>query len=328
MSKSQFRKYILLDKLFRSKKGYTKEEILEIIKEKIKQNGDRNFYKDIKAFEEMGAKFETENYVGHNEKIYQYKDLNFSIFSSIADDIELLYNTIGKLDCIKGNIQLDVLRLQLMSIAQNRDINTHPIIEFDHNKKLEGSARIEMLAKAIMGKKTLILHYKPFIDEMKKDVIHPYHLRQYNNRWFLLAYSEDDNKINIYAIDRIIGIKDAKKPFKSTDINWETYFKDVVGVTISHDKKPEKVMFRVSKSSYTDNYVRTKPIHSSQIEIKEKETDEHAYFQIQVIPNKELEMQFMSYSDSIEVIEPLYLRQLFAEKARNMFESYKDGFFD
>ena len=80
-------------------------------------------------------------------------------------------------------------------------------------------------------------------------------------------------------------------------------------------------MLKVSKKSI--DYIRTKPIHWSQTELKELGTESDAFFQLKLKVNTELEMLLFSYSDAIEVIEPLWLREKFAEKARIMCDMYK-----
>lgn len=39
-------------------------------------------------------------------------------------------------------------------------------------------------------------------------MVSPYHLKQYNNRWFLIGKQSDYDGLTNYAIDRIDGIKE------------------------------------------------------------------------------------------------------------------------
>ena len=80
-------------------------------------------------------------------------------------------------------------------------------------------------------------------------------------------------------------------------------------------------MLKVSNKSI--DYIRTKPLHSTQTEIKELGTESHTFIRLKVKINVELEMLLFSYSDAIEVIEPIWLRAKFAEKTKKMSASYE-----
>lgn len=65
-------------------------------------------------------------------------------------------------------------------------------------------------------------------------MVSPYHLKQYNNRWFLVAKRKDFDKMSNYAIDRIEGIKETTRTFEplDNDFDFEEFFSDVVGVSV------------------------------------------------------------------------------------------------
>lgn len=73
-------------------------------------------------------------------------------------------------------------------------------------------------------------------------MVSPYHLKQYNNRWFLIAKRKDFDKMSNYAIDRIKEIKETTKVFEplDDDFDFEEFFSDVVGVSEAH---PWKMLF-------------------------------------------------------------------------------------
>ena len=71
------------------------------------------------------------------------------------------------------------------------------------------------------------------------------------------------------------------------------------------------------------DYIRTKPLHCSQTELKEQETEQDVIIKLKVKINTELEMLIFSYSDAIEVLEPKYLRHTIARRIKNMSKFYK-----
>jgi hypothetical protein len=58
--------------------------------------------------------------------------------------------------------------------------------------------------------------------------LHPYHLKQYNNRWFLFGRNEEKNSSTWnLAIDRIMDITESSEKYiPNTEIDWFEYFDD------------------------------------------------------------------------------------------------------
>ena len=83
----------------------------------------------------------------------------------------------------------------------------------------------------------------------------------------------------------------------------------------------EKIILRVDKKSI--EYIRTKPLHFTQKELKNKETESHCFLQLDIKVNTELKMLLFSYSDAIEVIEPLFLRDFFKQRIDKMKSMYE-----
>ena len=97
-------------------------------------------------------------------------------------------------------------------------------------------------------------------------VIHPYHVRQYNNRWFLFGLEQADNvnRIANRPLDRIIKFSIANVAFiPNTTIDFTNHFDDVVGVTIPDDSvAKETVVLKFDAERFP--YAVSKPIHHSQ----------------------------------------------------------------
>ena len=118
------------------------------------------------------------------------------------------------------------------------------------------------------------------------------------------------------ALDRIISIKETDKKFEETDINFEEYFEDVVGVTIP-EVPIETIKIKISESLVP--YIKTKPLHPSQSYQFENEIHR---ITIKVIPNYELESLLLSYGENLQVLEPLS----FVEKMQIRIEKMKNNY--
>ena len=126
------------------------------------------------------------------------------------------------------------------------------------------------------------------------------------------------NYITNKALDRIVKFSRANVPFiPNTDIDFNEYFKDVVGVTLPEDHPiPEEVLLRFEESRFP--YVVNKPIHPSQ----ETANEQEHIIRLTVRPNKELEARIFSYGNQVEVLKPEWLRRQIAEKLQGILKKY------
>ncbi len=155
------------------------------------------------------------------------------------------------------------------------------VISFDHNLDYSGLPHITPLFNAILHEKVLKIQYQDFkSDEAYWFTFHPYHLRQYNNRWFVFGYSAEENTpIWNLALNRIVSTKETKTAYRPDTINWEDRFYDIVGVTRWESKPLEQVKLLFTPAQAP--YVRSKPLHPTQ---KLNETDQGLEVSITLVP--------------------------------------------
>lgn len=310
---------IRLDQLLRMPDGRTLNEILTDTQ--IDNISERQLRDNLKELEEKyGAVFETGLHRGR-ERLWRYRDTSFSFLQQTSKDMEVIRQSLENLKLFKGDPRYDMLRFYLMGLQKGISETGLNFMSFDNNNEVVGLNYVEPILEAITHKYPLKMCYKPFNKEEFVDNIHPYHLRQYNKRWFVFAYSEEQKEIQNYPLDRIVKLEHLSKPYIETDVDFEEYFDNIVGVSNYKKRSAETVVLKVSNKSI--DYIRTKPLHWTQTELKELGTDSDAFFQLRLKVNTELEMLLFSYSDAIEVIEPLWLRDFFAEKTKRMCDMYK-----
>lgn len=199
--------------------------------------------------------------------------------------------------------------------------NNQPIIHLDKNEHLKGIHFLDILYQAILKKIALKIEYQSFKSkESKTHLFHPYLLKEYNNRWFLLGKHRPNSPLITLALDRMISIDyDLEITYHEEEINADEYYKDVIGVTVNRGNRTENVVFRVNKENTP--YVITKPFHVSQRMVKEEENS--SVFQIMVKLNLELERIFLGFGDAVEVILPPRLRRRIVETLRAAYNIYE-----
>ena len=256
---------------------------------------------------------------------YRYADPSFSINNMPLNDIEIsqLNSAIDILSNFKGMPQFEWVNELLPKLKQGIAPAgvAGTIIEFDSNIYLKGIEHLGVLYNAIYYKKVLAISYQPFENKEPFDLIlHPYFLKQYNNRWFLFGYNPENGKYDWnLALDRIVSIREISDKYTLNDsLEWDEYFEDIVGVT-----KPEGagvVDVILHFFGRTGKYMQTKPLHGSQ---KAKWLDDNTLeIRLQVIINYELERLILSYADSVAVIQPPELAKVIQNRMKAALQWY------
>lgn len=184
-----------------------------------------------------------------------------------------------------------------------------------------GSEMLPELLKAIKEKLLVTFDYASFVndkDKGKERKVLPLLLKEYRNRWYLISFSLEKQKITTFGLDRIKKLKLTKENyFKPIDFNADNYFKHSIGIT-SNESQPEEIHFKIDKVG--SKYIESQPLHSSQRLVKEG-TNRNTY-EIKVLISEELKRTILSYGDQIEVVKPKNLRNEIQTIVLNMSQNY------
>lgn len=257
---------------------------------------------------------------------YHYEDPDYSIYKTALkpDELIQLTQTLCLLKKFKGMPQFDWITEiadRLGASLKIDAVSTDEIVGFDENMDLEGLDYFTPLFNAIIDKRPLQLIYKNFKQDAKaKITIHPYYLKQYNKRWFLIAWNADHDFLANFALDRIVNIKEAKVPFRPTDIDFFEYFDDMIGVSKDSRTELQKVKLWVSPAQWP--YIKTKPLHGTQRTVKVGE--DGSIIIIEVYLNYELEQLLLSFGEKVKVLEPQELKERIKQRLTEAAGNYSE----
>jgi predicted DNA-binding transcriptional regulator YafY len=285
----------------------------------------RQLYEDIKFMQDSrGFDAPIESFKDGRNAYYHYSDSNYSINSQPLNEMEAqqLKESLLTLSRFKGMPQFDWIEEITARLEHSFNLKSdQKVISFDENLFLTGREYIGKLYNSIVNHQVLTIQYLAF--KREKEItfeIHPYHLKQYNNRWFLFGINNGEQNMTNLPLDRIVSIADSNSKYiPNTDIDFEEFFEDVIGVTIPEDAQPEKVLLKIDKELWP--YIKTKPLHGSQ-KVKQG-TDEFTIVQLEVHLNYELESLILSRGENIEVLEPLELRSRLKERIKELNKIYR-----
>lgn len=323
-------RYQTLDKCFRNVgRNYAIEDLVRECNKSIyeytgKEEGikKRQLYDDIRFMEsEQGWNIELKKVKEGRTVFYKYENSNFSISNQPLNETEAnqLREALLTLDRFKGLPQynwINEINARLESTFNLKQKN-ETIISFEQNEYLKGLEYIPVLYNAILYKKVLNIGYKSFKSvEVKSITISPYYLKQFNMRWFLFGKSEDYETITNLALDRIESMELVNTEYINSNIEFNEYFEDIIGVTIPNENVAN-IILKVDKTILP--YITTKPLHGSQII---KESDNKFEVHLKLIPNYELETMILSFGEKIQVVAPIILVEKLKERINKMKSNY------
>lgn len=261
----------------------------------------------------------------------RYETPGYSIFKKeMSDDEEYLLSEalslLGQFDGLPNLEVLEGLRLSLGVHSNKR------IISMDRNP-LGKSNLIGELFTTISQKQVVELHYHKFCtpNDIRAVKIHPYLLKEYNRRWFVIGATEENERILCFSLDRIdkiLPLPSHKYKEYAGDIN--EYFNDIIGVTNFADKEAVTVLFWVSDAS--KDYVYSKQLHKTQHHFEGCEENQYrelypmlkggAFFSIKCKENYELYRELTSFGADLIVLSPSYIRKEVQERIKKMQKAY------
>ena len=349
----QHQRIRILDKLLATRK-LTKLQLIDAVIEEMELASYENYSYSTRTFDndkiELQKKLDELNddeglddkYKYRIEKIrepnagnpityYRYNRPEISVFETKLDknDVQSLMDAVQLIQQIKGfkwdfDIQYILKKLDQQIKFHS---NNGPQVIGLQNLVADGYHYLNDLYVSILERKVIVFDYEPFKEEKTKKTVHPYFIKQYNNRWFLLGYDESRGGISNFPLDRMkskpewlgISYKSPENIFHPND-----YFKDIIGVTNHSESPVEDIILSFSKERAP--YVITKKIHESQ-EIIDKKEDGTTIIKLHIKQNYELRSFILSHGSDVTVLQPQSLADEIKEQASETIKNYSSGRF-
>lgn len=314
---ASFRYRVINSCLRNTGRKWTLQDLIDELSEQLYQNfgidkgiSRRTVFYDIELMRSMPPRgFDAPIVI--KEGFYFYVDPDFSIdniplsendLSNINDAISFL----EQFNQLPISTELSLIREKLFGETSSKYPDSQKIIGFEKSE-LKGIEFLLPLFKSIQNKNVLEILYQPF---KHKDAsllcVHPYFLKQYKLRWYMIAYCENFKNIGFYSLDRLLSFKVLPDANYKDDIKFEAenYFKDIIGITLPENGKKQKIVLQFSTEQAP--YIITKPIHPSQKLIKE--TSDGIILSLDLIPNYEFYSLILSLGGSVKILSPDDLR--------------------
>lgn len=249
----------------------------------------------------------------YDKKYYTYADESYTITQLPIDqmDVDILQESMDMLSQFKD---FSLFR-ELNGVIQKLEDKIYrgsgqqaPIIHLDKNENLKGLHFLDQLYQAILKKLVLTIDYQSFKARNKQAItLHPYILKEFNNRWFLVGRKDSTESIMTLALDRILHINlELSADYDDRQFDADEYYEHTIGVTVLDDKSLFDIVLKVDAKNAP--YVLTKPLHCSQQLVEELQGGA-IIISLRVLNNFELQRLILGYGAGIEVLAPTRIRR-------------------
>lgn len=263
------------------------------------------------------------------KRFYTYEDPAFSITNIPLgeQDLERMNQAVEMLKQFKGFSHFENLNEVVQKLEDHVYAASHksrPVIDFEKNENLRGLTYLDCIYQAVTTKKALQLTYQSFT--AREPGIFPFHvwwLKEFKNRWFAVGTRGNKDDIYTLALDRMLEVAiDESVPYRENKLHSpETFYKDVIGVTVSPNIRPRETKIWVN--ALHAPYVETKPLHHSQ-QVLERRDDKSIVIGIFVQHNHELEKEILGFGEGMVVLSPERLRKAVKYRAMALSAAYAE----
>jgi predicted DNA-binding transcriptional regulator YafY len=325
-------RYRVINQCIKDKKYVTKSELIKACESALdkKPIGIRTIDGDIHDMrndDHLGYKAPIK--FDRYRRAYYYDDPEYSIDNFPLNDEELQslifaatlldqFKHVDMFNKFTGSVQ------KIVGLVNNyrflEENGTLDFVQFEKVPFVKGSEYLGPIIEAIRQKQVLTVTYRAFYRNEDHDhIIHPYLLKEYRNRWYLIGYHNELKENRTYGLDRIVKIAvNPRINYLESRLPSNQYFKDVIGIfTIKGD--PPEIKFELAKE--TAKYIINQPIHESQKKIKDRRHS--IVFSLIVHPTVELIQLFLSWGPDIKIISPKSLKEKIIETLNNSLKNYK-----
>lgn len=285
----------------------------------------------IKKLRKHPASFiEIADYLALESELQEY---NFNIskrtFQRDLDDIRSLYNI---------DIQFDFSgKVYFIDFEEQPDVNERILEAFDtfnalnladrlsnhihfEKRRPQGTENLYGLLHAIKNQLQIkFTYYKYWDDELTNRNAAPYALKEFRNRWYILANDLKDNQVKSFALDRLSDLEITKRKFQfPNDFNVTDHYKHCFGIMSPNAEKPQEVILSFDHNQ--GQYIKSLPLHESQQILIDNE--EELRIKLTLFITHDFFMELLSYGKNLKVIEPESLIKEIKNSLQKTLEQY------
>lgn len=304
-----------------SKRGYISRYLLILKKLKIKPYST---YEELQAyienqFDYLQMQDDTLN-IGFSKRTLQ-RDIK-EIRNVFGIDIEYSKSQKGYFISQNENENMNFQRMMEafdMFNSLNLAQDLTPFIHLE-KRRPQGTDNLYGLLHAIKNRLKIKFTYQKFWEEeLSQRLVEPYALKEFKNRWYIMAKDSKDNNIKSFALDRLSNLEITNQTYQYPDnYSIEQSYRYCFGIISPNDEEPQDII--LSFNPFQGKYIKTLPLHETQQVLVDN--DEEMKIKLRLCLTHDLLMELLSFGDNMKVIEPKSLADQIKQAHEKAFRQY------
>ena len=276
-----------------------------------------NFKEILKHMEELHHKESFPKDLASSQKTFK-RDMELLLELGIEIKFKrstMTYQIIN--DSFSENSQTIFDNLLLVNAYKQAENNSEIMI-FE-KRQASGLHNLEGLIFAIKNSKVITFNYtKHWEGVATKRVVEPYALKEFKNRWYLLANEVDgkDFFLKTFGLDRISDLEFNSKTFKKQETNIDDLFKNSFGIISTLGQKSETIV--LSFDYEQGKFVKSLPIHHSQKVLIDDDSEYR--IELTLAPTYDFYQELLTHIGRMKIISPKNVKAEFF----NLIDSVKN----
>jgi predicted DNA-binding transcriptional regulator YafY len=328
VNKDALGRYRIIDEMLKRRSFPSKEDLMDAIENRLGYSiSSRTLDEDINNMrnnEDLGYMAPIAYDKTRKGYYYQTPDYSITGVPISRDDIEKLKYAADILNQFSGVPYLAEIHRPIEQLERIIRVGTatgqwlnRRVIQMEVPAEWPEKGIFETAVEGILQKRIMTVRYKPFGGEESQPYrIRPYLLKEFNNRWYLVAFAEHRNEVRNYGLDRFTEAGLTAETYHET-FDAEAYFAHAMGITVVNNAAPVAVELLFAPESAA--YVLSTGLHASQ-EIIENHPQKGLHMRINVHLSEELNMFIRSYGSRVQILQPVSLREAWLEDMRKGLE--------
>ena len=207
---------------------------------------------------------------------------------------------------------------EINSFSALKLTNSLESIVYLEKRKPKRAEFLPDIVQAIQQKKKIEFHYQKF-GEAEETIrkVSPVAIREFNNRWYLIA--DDKGIVKNFGLERMNKVSILKDKIDENIVfNYDDKYKYSFGIIVPSTEKPEKIVLSVTKKQAA--YLESLPLHESQEVLGTK--DDEVLIGLELFLTEDFISEILSMSRSVTVIEPKKLKDRISEILNEILLKY------
>jgi len=176
-----------------------------------------------------------------------------------------------------------------------------PFIHLE-KRRPQGTENLYGILHAIKNKFQIKFSYQKFWEEeISHRTTEPYALKEFKNRWYILAKDNKDGSIKSFALDRLTNLEITNRTFDlPKTYNIEESYRYCFGIISPNDEEPQEII--LSFDPVQGKYIKSLPLHETQEVLFDNEDE--LQIKLKLCITHDLIMELLSFGDNMKVVKP------------------------